>query len=135
MTVSIEIGHQLLDGNLLACLCGQVGCLETYTGGKQLELRYGRSPAHIIDEAFWAQICDKLALGLINLAMLTRVEAVAVGGAIALNHPPLLADVQAQINTRIRGATLALHPATLGENAPIVGAGILLTTPEETILH
>jgi hypothetical protein len=39
LTVSIEIGHQILDGNTLICLCGQVGCLETFTGGKQHELR------------------------------------------------------------------------------------------------
>ena len=135
LTVSIEIGHQLLDGNLLECLCGQVGCLETYTGGRQLELRYGRPTAQITDEAFWEQFCEKLALGLINLAMLTRVEAIAVSGAIALNRSTLLTDVQEQINARIKGATLALHRATLGENAPLVGAAILLEVPEETILH
>jgi glucokinase len=135
LTVSIEIGHQLLDGNLLECLCGQVGCLETFTGGRQIELRYGHPPAQITDKAFWEQFCEKLALGLINLAMLTRVEAIAVSGAIALNHPTLLLDVQEKINARIKGATLTLYRATLAENAPLVGAAILLEVPEETIFH
>ncbi len=135
LTVSIEVGHQLLDGNLRKCLCGQTGCLETYTGGRQLELRYGCPADQISGEAFWEQFSEKLALGLINLAMLTRVEAVAVSGAIALNQPALLERVQQQINARIRGATLTLYTASLRENAPLVGAAILLSVPEETIIH
>ncbi len=63
LTSSIEIGHQVLDGNTLICLCGQVGCLETFTGGRQVELRYGRPIAHITDMAFWETFSDKLALG------------------------------------------------------------------------
>src|SRR5260370_802040 len=34
LTSSIEIGHQVLDGNTLTCLCAQVGCLEIFTGGR-----------------------------------------------------------------------------------------------------
>jgi glucokinase len=135
LTVSIEIGHQLLDGNSRRCLCGQTGCLETYTGGRQLELRYGRPLEQISDEAFWEQFSEKLALGLLNLAMLTRVETVAVSGAIALNRPTLLEQVQRQINARIRGAALTLRMASLREDAPLVGAAVLLTVPEETIVH
>lgn len=135
LTVSIEIGHQLLDGNTRECLCGQTGCLETYTGGRQLELLYGRPLEQISDAAFWEQFSEKLALGLLNLAMLTRVEAVAVSGAIVLNRPTLLARVQQQINARIRGAMLTLHMATLREDAPLVGAAVLLAVSEETIIH
>jgi glucokinase len=50
---SIEIGHQILDGNSLKCLCGQIGCLETFTGGRQIRLRYGHSISQITDKAFW----------------------------------------------------------------------------------
>lgn len=135
LTVSIEIGHQLLDGNELLCLCGQMGCLETFTGGKQLELRLERSIAEISDYAFWETFCEKVALGLINLAQLTRIERVAVSGAIALNNAFLLPLVQHKINERIRGATLEVALAALGENAPIVGAALLLEIPEESILH
>ena len=135
LTVSIEIGHQVLDGNPLQCLCGQVGCLETFTGGKQLKLRLGHSIRQMTDHAFWETFSDKLALGLINLAQLTRVEAVAVSGAIALNNPFLLPLLQQKVNAIIRGTMLELKLATLGENAPIVGAALLLEVPEETIIH
>ncbi len=135
LTVSIEIGHQLLDGNPLQCLCGQVGCLETFTGGRQLELRHGHSVAQVTDSDFWKTFSDKLALGLLNLAQLTRVEAIAVSGAIALNNSFLLPLLQQKVNAIIRGAILELKLAALGENAPIVGAALLLEVPEETIVH
>lgn len=135
LTVSIEIGHQLLDLNTLVCLCGQVGCLETFTGGKQLEMRLGHALAQETDSAFWQLVTDKLALGLVNLAQLTRVEAIAVSGAIVLNNPSVLLLLQQKVDDMIRGTTLKLCNATLGENAPIVGAAQLLITGEETLLH
>lgn len=135
LTISIEFGHQILDGNTLVCLCGQVGCLETFTGGRQLELRLGRSIAQMIDQTFWETFSNKLALGLVNLAQITKVETVAVSGAIALNNPFLLPMLQQKINELLTGAHLQLVRATLGENAPIVGAALLLETPETSILH
>jgi len=135
LTISIEIGHQLLDGNTRRCLCGQVGCLETYTGGRQLELRLGQPLTQITDSAFWETFSEKLALGLVNLAQLTKVEMVAVSGGIVLSRPFLLERIQKYVSERLQGATLTLRPALLGENAPLVGAALLLETPEETILH
>lgn len=135
LTVSIDIGHQLLDGNPLVCLCGQVGCLETFTGGRQLELRLGHSIASVSDHVFWETFCEKLALGMVNLAQLTKVEVVAVSGAIALNNPFLLPVLQQKINTLLVGSTLHLSYAALGENAPLIGAATLLEVPEDTIVH
>lgn len=135
LTSSIEIGHQVLDGNTLICLCGQVGCLETFTGGRQVELRYGRPIAHITDMAFWETFSDKLALGLVNLAQLTRIDAVAISGAIALNNAFLVPMLQEKVNAILKWGMLELRLATLGENAPIVGAAVLLEVPEDTILH
>ncbi len=135
LTSSIEIGHQVLDGNSLRCLCGQVGCLETFTGGRQIELRYGRSVAQITDSVFWETFCNKLAIGLVNLAQLTRIDVVAISGAIALNNSFLLPMLQEKVNNMLNGAILELRLAVLGENAPIVGAADLLGIPENTILH
>ena len=135
LTISIEIGHQILDGNPLTCLCGQIGCLETFTGGRQLEQRLGHAIAGVTDQTFWDLFCDKLAIGLVNLAQLTRVEAVVVSGAIALKNAFLLPLLQRKVSERITGAALVLYLATLGENAPIIGATTLLETPDETILH
>ncbi len=132
---SIEIGHQILDGNSLKCLCGQVGCLETFTGGRQIELRYGCPIAQITDKAFWETFSDKLAIGLVNLAQLTRIDVVALSGAIVLNNHFLLPTLQEKVNTILKGSTLELKKAVLGENAPIVGAAMLIGNSEDEILH
>jgi allose kinase len=134
-TLSIEFGHQVLDGDTRECLCGQVGCLETYTGGRQLALRYGRPLEELEDAAVWDALYDKLALGLVNLAQLTRVEAVALSGAITLKHDGFLDAVRERVEARLRGMTLRLKLATLGEQAPLVGAALLPATPEGAILH
>jgi predicted NBD/HSP70 family sugar kinase len=135
LTSSIEIGHQILDGNERLCLCGQVGCLETFTGGRQLELRYGCPLAELADPAFWQLFSEKLAIGLLNLAQLTRIDAVAIGGAIALQKPLLRERLQLSINERLKEAELTLLPAVLGEHAPLTGAAALWAVAEDTILH
>lgn len=132
---SIEIGHQILDGNSLKCLCGQVGCLETITGGRQIESRYGCPIAQITDVAFWETFSDKLAIGLVNLSQLTRIDVVALSGAIVLKNQFLLPMLQEKVNSILKGSTLELKKAVLGENAPIVGAAALLGLSEDHILH
>ena len=132
---SIEIGLQILDGNPRKCLCGMTGCLETYTGGRQLELRYGQPVECITGSAFWETVAEKLAIGLVNLAQLTRIDIVAISGAIALNRPSLLLTLQKNINRLLTPSKLELRPAALGETAPLIGAALLPGAPESEILH
>ncbi len=132
---SIEIGHQLLDGNSLKCLCGQVGCLETFTGGRQIELRYGLPIAQITDSTFWNLYADKLAIGLVNLAQLTRIDMVAMSGSIVLKSRILLPMLQEKVSAMLKGSTLELRTAQLGEDAPLVGAAVLFGFPEDHIMH
>lgn len=138
VTASIEMGHQLLDGNERVCLCGQTGCLETYTGGRQLGMRYGQAietlPA-ATQADIWRVFSEKLSLGLVNLVALTRVERVAIGGAIALHHPELLDALRAGVAARLRNARLDLVATALGESAPLLGAAALLTTPASELVH
>lgn len=132
---SIEFGHQILDDHERRCLCGQVGCLETFTGGRQLELRYGRPLAEFADSSFWQVFTTKIAHGLLNLAQLTRIDVVAVGGAIALRNPFVLPLLQEKLDAMLKGARLELRLVELDVHAPLIGAASLLAIPEETILH
>lgn len=142
--LSIEIGHQIVAGSASGeadgerarrCLCGQIGCLETYTGGKQLALRYHRPLEEIDDPTIWRELTEMLATGVVNLAQLARVERIAVSGGIALHREGLVAELQRAVDRRLRGASLQLQLARLGQRAPLVGAALLLTTPQEELLH
>ncbi len=132
LTCSIEFAHQILEGNARRCLCGQVGCLETYTGGRQMA-RFA-SPDEMATGAFWETFSEKLAIGLVNLAKLTRVEAVAIAGGIALARPHLIADVQQRVDARLAAAHLTLLAAAFGEHAPLIGAALLPSTPPDQIV-
>ena len=135
LTSSIEFGHQILDGNERLCLCGQIGCLETFTGGRQVELRYGKPMSEFADLSFWQVFSSKIALGLVNLAQLTRIDAVAVGGSIALHNDFLLPMMQTNVDAALNSVNLPLLRARLGEYAPLIGAVSLLAVSESTILH
>jgi glucokinase len=135
LTVSIEMGHQLLAGNTYACLCGQVGCLETVTGGRQIALRFGREAAEIDDPAFWQEFTEALALGIVNLARLTRVEAIALSGGIALHGSYLRGYLPERVAALCSRDVPQLFWSKLGEQAPLLGAALLLGTPEATIVH
>jgi glucokinase len=135
VTLSIEMGHQLLAGNTRRCLCGQIGCIETFTGGKQIAQRFGRDASQIDDPAFWRELTDALAVGIVNLSWLTRVEAIAVSGGIALNSTYLQEHLQARVSALRVGDECRLLWSELGENAPLLGAALLIDTPESTILH
>lgn len=132
---SIEFGHQVLDDNERLCLCGQVGCLETFTGGRQLELRYGQPVVEFADDSFWQVFSAKLAAGLLNLALLTRVDMVVVSGAIALENDFLLPMIQERVDALLKWGRLLLVRAELGSHAPLVGAASLLAVSEDILLH
>jgi glucokinase len=135
LTVSMEMGHQVLTGNTRPCLCGQVGCLETITGGRQIALRFGREAALIDDPTFWKEFTEALALGIVNLARLTRVEAMVISGGIALHVPYLREHLPEYVATLCARDVPRLFWSQLGENAPLLGAALLLETPEATIIH
>ena len=76
-----------------------------------------------------------LAAGIVNLSWLARVEAIALSGGIALNSTYLREHLQASVNALRIGDEIRLLWSQLGENAPIIGAALLIDTPESTILH
>jgi predicted NBD/HSP70 family sugar kinase len=135
VAMTTEAGHQLVAGNDRRCACGQVGCLETLTGGRALEQWTGGPLSGVHDPAFWRGYGAALARGLANFALVSGVEAVALGGAVAVHRKelwPALRDGLAEVLTY---RPLRVVPAALGENATLAGAVALLTTPEPNVLH
>jgi glucokinase len=132
VVLTTEAGHQLIAGNVLPCVCGQRGCLETLAGGRALELRLGRSLEDVNDEDFWRRYAEAVAPGLANVALVAGVEAIALGGAIVLRRPGLFERLAAEVARRATYQQIQLTPAQLGENAPLVGAAALF---EQTVLH
>ncbi len=130
-----QVGHHVVHMDGEPCVCGQRGCVQTITGGQQFLRRYGRPAAEIHDEAVWQEVTETLAIAIVNLSRIARVDAVCVSGGIGYNNT----HIRATLAARVR----ALGPATgvrvcfpaFGEQAPVIGAALLLADPDVTILH
>ena len=130
-----QVGHHVVHMDGEPCVCGQRGCVQTITGGQQFLRRYGLPAAEIQDEAVWREVTETLAVAIVNLARIARVDAVCVSGGIGYNNT----HIRARLAARVR----ALGPATgvrvcfpaFGEQAPVIGAALLLADPDVTILH
>ena len=130
-----QVGHHVVHMDGEPCVCGQRGCVQTITGGQQFLRRYGKPAAEIHDEAVWQEVTETLAIAIVNLSRITRVDAVCVSGGIGYNNT----HIRARLAARVR----ALGPATgvrvcfpaFGEQAPVIGAALLLADPDVTILH
>jgi glucokinase len=133
--VSVQLGHQILYHHQTHCVCGQFGCLETLTGGRQIAQQRGIEARDINDDRFWEEYASVVALGLVNLAQLTRVEAVALSGGIALNRERLIPLIRRSVDAQLRSTTLQIILATHGEFSPLIGAAAMLSVPEECIFH
>ncbi|GAA0912667.1 hypothetical protein GCM10009557_86690 [Virgisporangium ochraceum] len=134
VATTTEAGHQLVAGNDRPCSCGQVGCLETLTGGPALE-RAGTRLSDVDDDAFWRDYAAALARGLANFALVSGVDTVALGGAVAVRRAGLWPVLRERLADILTYRPLTVVPAALGEDAPLSGAVVLLTAPEGSVLH
>ncbi len=130
-----QVGHHVvrLDGE--PCICGQRGCVQTITGGQQFLRRYGRPAAEIQDEAVWREVTETLAVAIVNLTRITRVDAVCVSGGIGYNNAHIRANLAARVRELGPAAGVRVCFPAFGEQAPVIGAALLLADPDVTILH
>jgi predicted NBD/HSP70 family sugar kinase len=108
---------------------------ETLTGGRALEQRLGMPLAEVEDERFWESYAQSLAHGLANFALVAGVEAIALGGSIIQRRLEIWPSLRASLAAQLTYHRLSVLPAHLREDAPLVGAAMLLATPEHSILH
>ncbi|MET7421550.1 ROK family protein [Dactylosporangium sp. NPDC005555] len=134
VAVTTEAGHQLVEGNDRRCGCGQTGCLETLLGGAELRRRLGRGLEEVDDQGFWQVYAQRLAAGVANFALAAGLEAVAIGGAIAARRAGLWPPLRAALAERLTYQAVRVHPAAT-EDAPLIGARVLVGTPPASVLH
>ena len=143
-----EVGHMPVRPDGAACRCGSVGCWETEIGEGALLLRAG----HPLDggrpevdavlreaeaggrEALAAldHVGHWLGVGLAGLVNILNPGLVVVGGLFARVYPFVAATVERELDGRALRAPRAVVrvvPATLGVDAPLLGAAELAFGP------
>jgi predicted NBD/HSP70 family sugar kinase len=143
-----EVGHMPVNPSGVACRCGSVGCWETEVGEAALLRLAGRPPgggrgeveALLRDAAAGApaaltaldSVGRWLGVGLAGLVNILDPELVVLGGLFGRIHPFIAASLERELDRRALAAPRALVrivPATLGVDAPLLGAAELAFEP------
>jgi predicted NBD/HSP70 family sugar kinase len=143
-----EVGHLPINPTGAVCRCGSVGCWETEVGERTLLLRAGHPPnggpsevdavlreaAEGAPQALSAldDIGRWLGRGLAGLINLLNPQLIVLGGLFGRIHPfvagPLRAEID-RLGLRASSELVEVRPATLGIDAPLLGAAELAFEP------
>jgi predicted NBD/HSP70 family sugar kinase len=143
-----EVGHMPVNPNGIACRCGSIGCWETEVGEGALLRLAGHPPGggrgeldSVLDEAEAGspaalsaldQVGHWLGVGLAGLINILNPELVVLGGVFGRIHPFVVGTLEGELDRRALSAPRALVrivPATLGVDAPLLGAAELAFEP------
>lgn len=136
-----EIGHSVVDPGGVLCACGGHGCLEAVGSAGAITRLYNRQAAVPVPGAkevlaraqagdpialsVWDTATDALGLALAQSVALLAPEAIVLGGGLAQAGDALFAPVEKRMNSLLTfHRRPVLLPATVGENAGLVGAAI-----------
>ena len=143
-----EIGHLPVNPGGSPCRCGSIGCWETEVGEGALLSLAGLSPdagregvdtvlrqAEAGDQVSIAaleHVARWLAVGLAGLVNILNPQLIVLGSMHGRIYPVIRATVEAGLSARALPAPRAvvrIVPATLGADAPLIGAAELALEP------
>ena len=143
-----EVGHMPINPAGAVCRCGSIGCWETEVGERTLLLRAGHPPnggraevdavlreaAAGAPEALSAldNVGRWLGVGLAGLVNILNPQLIVLGGLFGRIHPFVATSLRAEIDRLGLSASSELvdvRPATLGIDAPLLGAAELAFEP------
>lgn len=137
-----EIGHIVVRPSGALCPCGQRGCLERYASAAAVSEAWsaacGNPSADAADCAkavaagdpdavrVWHTAVDALADGLVTALTLLDPDTLIVGGGLAEAGDTLFTPLREAVERRITfQRPPVIVPATLGDTAGCLGAGLL----------
>ncbi|UUU32983.1 ROK family protein [Streptomyces sp. CA-210063] len=144
-----EIGHIVVRPGGTPCPCGQHGCLERFASAAAVSQAWaeasGDPGADAADcakavesgdpraDAVWQHAVDALADGLVTALTLLDPRTLIIGGGLAEAGDTLFTPLRTAIRHRVTFQKVpAIVPATLGDTAGSLGAGLMawdLITP------
>ena len=143
-----EVGHIPVNPGGTACQCGSVGCWETEVGEEALLRLAGHPPGGgwseveaVFEEArtgstialgAFDALARWMAIGLAGLVNVFNPRLVVLGGMFGRAYPFLIGVLEAELDKRTLPGPRALVrivPASLGVDAPLLGAAELAFEP------
>lgn len=143
-----EVGHMPVNPAGSRCRCGSIGCWETEVGERALLRRAGQRPGGgraAVDAVFLSATAGApraeealratgswLGIGLAGLVNIFNPSLVVLGGMFGRMHPFVAKDIGEALDRRALAApreVVAVVPAALGADAPLLGAAELAFEP------
>lgn len=132
-----ELGHIPVKGNLRACGCGNIGCVETIASGMYLEelaaIRYPNTPIRRLftehgEDAPLVEFIDNLAIPITTAVNLLDPDVVIIGGGVSVMPDFPRGLLMERIHARTRkpepDASLELVYSEPRQDNGVVGAGL-----------
>ena len=143
-----ELGHIPVNPDGLSCRCGSTGCWETEVGIGAVLRRAGYPPEggmeafrSVLEEAgagssraleAFAETGRWLGIGLAGIINVLNPGLVILGGQLVRSYPFVRSALEAELDRRVLRASrqiVRVVPATLGLDAPLLGAAELAFEP------
>lgn len=132
-----EIGHMVIEKDGLLCKCGRRGCFEQYASASALKRMTGLDS---LKEIFYLsernenvqkvveEYIENLSEGLANFMNLFDFEMLVIGGSLANYSEKFMHKLKSKIISKLYNkctCELNIKPATLGNDAGLIGASLL----------
>ncbi len=154
--VAGEVGHMKVVPRGRRCGCGELGCLEAYVSGKNLEARIrerleGGAQTQLTKGAgawdleraagqgdglakeLWEEAAELLAVALGNLCTALNPRRLILGGGVLLGCPGLRAKVKTGLfdyALKVSQVNLQILDAQLGDDAGVIGSALHALSPD-----
>jgi len=154
--VAGEVGHMKVVPRGRRCGCGELGCLEAYVSGKNLEARIrerleGGAQSRLTKGAgawdleqaaqqgdglageLWEEVAELLAVALGNLCTALNPRRLILGGGVLLGCPRLRERVKTGLfdyALRVSQVNLQVLDAQLADDAGVIGAALHALAPD-----
>lgn len=153
-----EVGHISVDPHGPACRCGQRGCIEAFSGGAAIALRWGRPAEHPVRDVFDAADAGDARAGALRaeftfgvasavrlIVLAGDVETVLLGGGLTALGDRMLSGVIAELDAAserspfLRSLRLAERVELLPPGSPAAAFGAALVgaaaPDQEVVVH
>ena len=145
-----EVGHIIVQENGFPCECGKFGCLETYSSGtaivkaaNQKRSANGQEDVTSAEEVFEkaregdrdsldviSLAAQRLGIAIANIVNVLSPNRVIFSGGMCVQEALFIAPVREYVarhaySIAVNNPSFQLVKARLGEDAPMIGAGML----------
>ncbi len=121
----LEPGHDfVINGDGRVGSCGHVEDLESYAGGRSIEMHYGKTADKLLEEE-WNEVISYFSKGIKLILQTYPSDLIIFGGGVAMKQEDKVKRMESEVQREF--SSVKLITSSLGEEAALYGGFALLT--------